>query len=466
MERRDIAKTLLAAAGATALAERSEAQTCTPPCYVRTAAEIAAGITPTNTTYPANGPIDVRRYGYSADGQTSSAIMNTVALISAINVASAAVGGATGATVLLPTGIAYIASKIPGPNNTFVKTDIVLPNRVRLQGQNASGSILKATSDFSPATQPYMFWANNGTTAMFDSILQDLFIDCSDVVGLGGILTDAWQENSGLRSVGIMNFTTYGLRFRNVFAGGQSTCELQGVQFFASSLGATAGIRVDQISSVGGFLVHVRDTVIAGGSTGVIARGIDIVNDSLLLQNVHFENCTDGVYLDGVGSHTLQQITGISGTGTTTLVRAAATFSGRLTMTGCSRNGATNFLVNEASGETYTSPDLAEYAFPDIKAQNTAKAWCLFNGTLPGTNPPTAGSNVASVQRISTGRYRVNLLNYTQNANIAMFVSSNQGAPGANNWCQAASIAYFLVNLDVAGVPTDANEVHVVAFAL
>ena len=434
------------------LAESAQAQTCTAPCYARTAAEVTAGVTPTNTAFSANGPIDVRRYGYSADNNTASATGNVTALNKAILVAATTDGGATGATVLLPTGVAYINSTI------------TLPNRVRLQGQNASGSILKATTTFSTPSQPYMFWATNGSTAMFDSILQDLFIDCSDVSGLGGILTDGWQENSGLRSVGIMKFTTYGLRFRNMSAGGQASCELQQIQLFASSSGATAGIRVDSISLAGSFLVHVRDSVIAGATTGTLARAIDIANDSLLLQNVHFESCTEAVHIDGVGSHTYHNITGIAGT--TSLVHAVATFTGRLTMVGCARNGATHFLVNDASGETYTSPDLAEYVYPDLKARNTAKAWCFFNGATAGTNPPTAGFNVASVQRISTGRYKVNLSNFTQNGNIAMLVSCNQNAQGANNWCQAVNAAGFLVNLDVAGVPTDANEVHVVAFAL
>jgi hypothetical protein len=456
MQRRDMAKVLLvSAAGAAALSERSEAQSCTAPCFATTAAEIAAGVTPTNTAYSANGPIDVRRYGYAPDNNPASATANTTALNKAILVAGTTVGGETGATVLLPTGVGYISSTI------------ILPNRVRVQGQNCSGSMIKATTTFSSPTQPYMFWANNGTISMFDSILQDLFIDCNDVAGLGGILTDAWQENSGMRSVGLMKFRTYGLRFRNVGAGGQSTCEIQQCQFFGSTLGATAGIKVDQISSVGGFLVHVRDSTIASANANGIVRGIDVDNDSLLLQNVHFEGCTDCVYVNGYGTHTYQNVSGCGGSNATpTLVHAAATFAGRLTMTGCIRNGATYFLVNDASGETYSSPDLAMYVYPDIKAKNTAKAWCFFNGATAGTNPPTAGSNVTSVQRISTGRYRVNLTNYTTNGSIAMFVSTNQGAQGANNWCQAVNVAYFLVNLDVAGVPTDASEVRVVAFAL
>jgi len=457
MQRRDMAKVLLAsAAGAAALSERTEAQTCTAPCFATTAAEIAAGVTPTNTAYSANGPIDVRRYGYAADNNPASAATNTTALNKAILVAATVVGGEIGGTVLLPTGVGYISSTI------------TLPNRVRIQGQNCTGSTMRATTTFSTPTQPYMFWANNGTTSMFDSILQDLFIDCNDVAGLGGVLTDAWQENCGMRSVGVLKFRTYGLRFRNVGAGGQSTCEIQQCQFFGSNVGtSTAGIKVDQISLVGGFLVHVRDTTIASANANGITRGIDMVSDSLLLQNVHFEGCTECVYVNGYGTHTFTNVTGCGGSNATpTLVHAASTFLGRLTMIGCFRNGSTYFLVNDANGETYSSPDLAMYVYPDIKAKNVAKAWCFFNGATAGTNAPAAGCNVTSVQRISAGRYRVNLTNYTTNGNIAMFVSANQGAQGANNWCQAVNASYFYVNLDVAGVPTDASEVHVVAFAL
>ena len=79
MRRRDISKALFAtAAGSTVVAQRAEAQSCTAPCYVQTAGEIAAGVTPVNYAYP---PGWISRYGTnSVPGTTdmSAAIMNAV----------------------------------------------------------------------------------------------------------------------------------------------------------------------------------------------------------------------------------------------------------------------------------------------------------------------------------------------------------------------------------------------------
>ena len=64
MNRRDVmARALVGTAAATAATmaplNTAEAQSCTPPCYPRTAAEAAAGVTPQNTSYP---PGNVLRY--------------------------------------------------------------------------------------------------------------------------------------------------------------------------------------------------------------------------------------------------------------------------------------------------------------------------------------------------------------------------------------------------------------------
>ena len=78
MRRRDVSKVLLATAGGAALlATRAQAQTCTAPCYERTAAEIAAGVTPVNYAY---APGDFPRYGASP---SASAATNADAIIAA-----------------------------------------------------------------------------------------------------------------------------------------------------------------------------------------------------------------------------------------------------------------------------------------------------------------------------------------------------------------------------------------------
>lgn len=70
MRRRDISKVLFAsAAGSLTVTSQTVAQTCTPPCFPRSAGEIAAGVTPLDYGY---APGNIRRYGGCSNGTDDS----------------------------------------------------------------------------------------------------------------------------------------------------------------------------------------------------------------------------------------------------------------------------------------------------------------------------------------------------------------------------------------------------------
>lgn len=78
MRRRDVSTALVVSVtGAALLPRDAESQTCTPPCFARTQAEINAGVTPTNyAAFPAYG-VDITRYGADPTGVAdSSAALN------------------------------------------------------------------------------------------------------------------------------------------------------------------------------------------------------------------------------------------------------------------------------------------------------------------------------------------------------------------------------------------------------
>jgi len=88
MHRRDLSKILVAsAAGAVLVPKRTEARASSAPCCVRTAAEIRAKVTPTDTSYP---PMWPERYGLNEKPGTTDM---TAAVQAAIDVAK--VGGGT-----------------------------------------------------------------------------------------------------------------------------------------------------------------------------------------------------------------------------------------------------------------------------------------------------------------------------------------------------------------------------------
>jgi hypothetical protein len=460
------------------LAQEAKSEDRTAPCCDPTATELAAGVAPANPSYP---PLDPRRYGVLADGKTDDALAWQRAILVA---QQTTLSGATGATI--------DATHLTG--STIVGSLIVLPNRVRIKGPNASGLIFTAAPTH---PGPFMFYALNGaifvasisgttlsvtsvshgvvavgqaiigpgiapgnvitalgtgtggtgtytvqyaqtvhrqtlssSIAMFDSLLEDLFIDCANVAGLSAIRASAWQENSGLRNVGIMNFCAYGLKL-DTGAGGAGTLELHQCQFFPSSKAAAAAcIRVDQISSVGAFLLHVRDSALAGSDSLPVAIGIDVANDSLLCQNCHFEGCVDAVQTGsgpggGSGSLLLENITGYAGIAN--MVHLLSRFSGSVNLLGCRRNGAGSLIRNEVSGETL-STDVAQYVYPYVATQNSVKAWCSFDGAEVNPRPAPGSFNIARIAKNGTGDYTIHFARPMFNTGYAVSVSNNGNA--------------------------------------
>jgi hypothetical protein len=87
MQRRDVSVALFAsAAGSTLLTQRATAQSCTAPCFARTAAEVNSGVTPANTQYsPDHVGYDVRRTGATGLGSAD----DSAAIATAASVGSA-----------------------------------------------------------------------------------------------------------------------------------------------------------------------------------------------------------------------------------------------------------------------------------------------------------------------------------------------------------------------------------------
>jgi len=103
VRRRDMSKALLGVtAGSALLSQPAQAQSsCVAPCFAQTAAEIAAGVTPSNLQHPT---LDVRRYGAVLDGAAD----DTQALGRAIAVAAQLGGG----EIAIPQGILRLTAPL------------------------------------------------------------------------------------------------------------------------------------------------------------------------------------------------------------------------------------------------------------------------------------------------------------------------------------------------------------------
>ena len=373
-------------------------------------------------------------------------------LVNALVEATTSRDGGQGQTVLIPRG------------EIETTASFNLPNRATIAGANKRGSRIIANASH---TGPYMVTVVNGTSSMFDNPLKDLTLDCNNVAGLGGVDSQAWQEGGGLSKVLIQNFRTIGVRIRDGF-GGAALLPIDNAEIFASATAvATAGIKMEQISAVGNFVLSVKNTTIAGPAAFPLPRGIDVVKDSTNLETVHFEDCVSGVYLDGVGDHVLENVTG--GPGVTNVVQIASTFTGTLTMKGCRRGSATNLVLDNrinGMGTIAWDTDITIHQEPPIGPVAIARG--TFNGTTVGSPALTYMRGVSTLTRTSAGLYAVTLSRALPNGNmIAPMVTARHGGNllAAPDITLTGSASFTIQLKTVGGTAVDSDEIKLAVFA-
>jgi hypothetical protein len=351
----------------------------------------------------------------------------------------------------------------------MISSRLKMPNLVSLRGQGR-GTIICAKA---PYTDTRMIVAANGTTSMFNSRLVDLLLDYNDqkVPNSAVIEAQAWQENCGLEHVVIKGFVNYGV-YLTLHGGGAAYLKFRDIEIFASNFAAgTTGIRVDQISSVGGFVLDIEGASITGQSpTSVMTNAIDLANDSLVAKGLHVEFCTNAVHAAGDSQITMVGCTGCCNAMVTNLCKLEATFNGQIAMLGCLRNGATYLIQNSVSGEKI-STDKPVYAYPTAHAPNTCKYWVTFNG-ITGTVLETSGG--VTVTRNATGDYTITWPTAFADSNYCYSVMHKAGTGGialTREFSKSAA-GLHLRTLDWNGgtgtgaTVVDPGQVYVMAFAV
>ena len=253
------------------------------PTYPQTAAEIAAGVTPTNYGYP---PGDARRYGASGAGYPTD---DTTALQNAINVAQQ-FGGcvelAPGATYYITSGLQFKQGKSSTDTQSY---------SVCIDG---NGATIQPAAGISYALQinPRCLLADVGTgRAIAPIIIKNLFIDggVAGATGAGAILIgtagyrwDAFNWDL-IQNVTVQDFQASSHTSTAVMLLEGRHAILDGVDLRA---GASLDIQANTSGSVVGDFV-IRSSEFSGSSTyppvkiealaGAQARGIKIVNSDI-----------------------------------------------------------------------------------------------------------------------------------------------------------------------------------------
>lgn len=353
-------------------------------------------------------------------------------------------------------GVAWI-----GREEITVAAPFNLGDRAALRGVHKRGSVIKADLAH---TGPFMVTAVSGEASMFDNGLSNLTLECLNVAGLGGVDSQAWQEGGGLENVLINRFRTYGVLLRDGF-GGAAFCSIRGSEIFGSSShsGAT-GVRCEEINALGNFVLHMTDNTISGSTGFPLTYGIDMVYDSLVATNIHFEESGSGIHLNGPGSHVLIGCTGQETV--TNVVEIHEDFTGSVLMLGCTRRGATNLLKDNRVGGlgtiSYDTRRIEIGAEPAL-ALGANVAGGNFNGTL--TTPNIDKSfGVSGIVKNSTGDYTISFTRAAGDANGFSFWATTNTDGGTVDHNLNGNNSVNIVNRGpasggVAGSPTDANEI-------
>jgi hypothetical protein len=303
--------------------------------------------------------VSVKDFGAVGDGVAD----DTAAIQAAITYAASTINGAAGMEVFLPTGTYLISSRI------------ALPNRVGLRGANGRGTVIKPHSSFADS---YMFHASNGVISMFGSYLADMYIDARGKNMTAVVWSQAWQETCGMYKVSMQfdGTTNYGVYLTDGY-GGSSFCHFDQCEIFSDSTFATAaGILVDQISVVGGFMFNLTNTSITGSVTNTLPSGIRMVNDSLILNTYHCEYVTNMVSMSGVGGLQANTITG-SFNLVTNVIKLETGFTGRLSLNNIIPNGATNVVNDAATSRSIVAAEtgiVSNYNYPEIAFSSVVSA--------------------------------------------------------------------------------------------
>lgn len=267
----------------------------------------------------------------------------------AINFAATAVNGGQGMVVRLPRG-SIGASKT-----------INVPNRVGFSGTNGRGTVLKPLPGF---VGQYLISATNGSSSMFASWIRDMYLDCRGVNLTAAVYTTGWQETCSMQRVVISanGTTSIGVLYE-VGAGGAALWEVIDCEIFIDSTAATRnGIRVNQVSIVGGFLLIVRNTTITGTTANQLTRAVYMINDSLHVENLHVEYVRFGILAGVAGNLLVNGMTG-SANAVDTMITIPSGFLGTWCLNSILPNGATTTFLNNTSGEVITGR-IAHYAGP------------------------------------------------------------------------------------------------------
>lgn len=102
-----------------------------------------------------------------------------------------------------------------------------------------------------------------------------------------------------------------------------------------------------------------------------------------------------------------------------------------------------------------------------VTSPNVPKAFCIFDGTLTGTNAPITGFNVASVTHLAVGSYQINFATAFADNNYVTTVTADAATAailGASYYSASTAAAVNVRTYTGAGALGDTSRVSLVIY--
>lgn len=368
-------KKVLTAAERTKLAEIAPGATA----YTDTMARTATAGTYAPALIGGKAPVrkddlffNVRDYGALGNGLVG----DVTAIQAAIDAAATQVNNSRGAIVYVPKGL-YL-----------VNAQLTVPDRIRLVGAGSGASRLVATGTH---TGPYMVRLGAPDTEAFGCRVEDIYLECSSVAGLGGVYSDSVEELSGLFRVLINNYRTYGVRFDgpNTQRAGDwaSHTVIDGLHAFPAEAGANDGILLDAVAN----LTLIRHVTIGRALGTYPEAAIRLKSSAVHIDGFHIEGHTDGVRFEEGSKGT---VTGAFGHSSVANVIHLAGGIGGYSLVGIRKGNSPTVLKDDITGRDSTI-DLPFFFMGDgpnrtVISADPSHRWIVSNDVQFG--PSTVGS--------------------------------------------------------------------------
>jgi hypothetical protein len=355
-------------------------------------------------------------------------------------------------------------SRFTAINGTCIVTAIA-GTAVTCQGNG--GSVVNDTCNGTCTVTPPVVvlgdTPNYGGAFDHGSRLQDVVVECANIPGSTGIYSNSINELSGAGRIAPNNCVYRGIKIEQTAAnsvqsagGSPQNWDLQDLDI---TMSANSTIAQD---SVGFEIAGTSSTIFAdtsaeritvtanGAATQKMQSCMRLINTAAAsFVRVHFEQCVDGIELNGQpnagtstpGAATLTpgvDLLGVSGNSTVTnVVHIRNVASGRnISIHGATLNGATNLVLDDINTNTVTAQDSILYRVNSDGSvcSSIAAIGCKSSGFFMAPSFRSTAANIASVGQIRLGNTdSACWRNAANNADICMQVNGSNQFQFANH---------------------------------